>query len=146
MKSLRPKVDRSALRVMTLFAATMALTVSLLPPTIFFYQGKQFLEGSVARSVKLKSIQISAMIGRNPELWTYESTRINDILLAGRERETYDVIALDGEHIASVGPDIQSAPEFAVEALLYDSGKKVAVLNPEPVCCRCFTKVWAWPY
>ncbi len=114
---------------MTLFAATMALTVSLLPPTIFFYQGKQFLEGSVARSVRLKSIQISALIGRNPELWRFESTRLDDILLAGLEKETYDVITQAGEHATRAGPENQPAPVFAVEARLYDAGKQVAVLS-----------------
>jgi GGDEF domain-containing protein len=114
---------------MTLFAATMALTVSLLPPTIFFYQGKQFLEGSVAHNVRLKSLQISALIGRNPELWRFESTRLDDILLAGLEKETYDVITQDGAQVTRAGPEHQPAPVFAVEARLYDAGKQAAVLS-----------------
>ena len=123
-----------AVHLTTAVALVTAVVVALLVPLAHYYFGNRYHSGSLAEVAHVYGRQLSQMIGRNPQLWEFETVRFDD-LLRGRTPEGMDerkrVTSARGGMVVSVGAETLAWPVVRAEAPLYDAGMEVGRLEIE---------------
>lgn len=122
-------VNRKVVLVTTIIAFVAALFVTLLPPFLYFRYELQFESGSIASHVSVHADQVSQIIGRNPQMWRFETLRIDELLGNKRaDEQSVRLVESDGSVVTKVGPDSLAWPTISASAAVFDSGNEVGDL------------------
>jgi diguanylate cyclase (GGDEF)-like protein/PAS domain S-box-containing protein len=127
MKQINSKISRTT----TTIALVLAIIVTIFIPAGYFGLQYQNLMGRLDVEVEINSSQVSKLISDNPELWRYESLRLDELLSRrpirgeGEIRRIYD---LQKNEIASNGPQLP-APTVSHSDNIVDAGMVVAQLE-----------------
>ena len=76
MKQINSKISRTT----TTIALVLAIIVTIFIPAGYFGLQYQNLMGRLDVEVEINSSQVSKLISDNPELWRYESLRLDELL------------------------------------------------------------------
>lgn len=111
----------------TIFSVVFSVVVALILPVGYFFISYENLEGILETETEINSRLISRVISTNPELWRYESVRIEE-LLARRPRsgapETRRILDSKGILIAESANTLQP-PQIKVSQDVSDAGEVV---------------------
>tara|TARA_R110001599_G_scaffold320159_1_gene530139 strand:+ start:1091 stop:2953 length:1863 start_codon:yes stop_codon:yes gene_type:complete len=124
-------IDPRVLHVTTLVALIGSIIVAILPPALQFYYAAQLERGSIVGEAKENSRQISQLVGRNPQMWQFETLRINEFLGGNHEAETKRIFHADGDLVTEVGEVSMEWPTIRTSTPLYDAGIVVGKLEIE---------------
>ncbi len=93
----------SIIRITTVITLTLAILVALLLPVGYFALSYQNLTGKLEAEAEINAAMVARLIVANPELWRYETYRLDELLarrpLAGR-KELRRLLDMRGEEIA----------------------------------------------
>ncbi len=130
------EIDQSALTLTTAVAAAAAMIVALVIPVLHFYYVYQYNTGSIESKTEINAKLISQLIGHNPELWQFETLRINELLGdAGHHAsmELQRVVVENGDLVAerATGGAPLLTPIIRDSHPLYDAGVVVGRVELE---------------
>lgn len=112
-------------RLMTAVAIGIGLTLVLVLPATFYLLGRSNLQAALSAEIDAQSNVVTALINRNPELWIYETDRLEAILERRSIRgvaEQRHVFDRNGRLVAASADPLQ-APVLRVSAPVLDSGQ-----------------------
>lgn len=119
------EIDDSALAFTTAVAAAAAIIVALVLPALHFYYVYQYNTGNIESKTEINAKLISQLIGHNPQMWQFETLRIDELLgdkAPGTDTELRRVFAENGDLIAERGTDPLPGPIIRDSHPLYDAG------------------------
>ncbi|MBK1648387.1 putative bifunctional diguanylate cyclase/phosphodiesterase [Rhabdochromatium marinum] len=123
----------------TVVAVTAATLLTLAVPAFFFFFGYTNLASGLRAESYFLSQNLSTIVSQNPKLWTFETSRINDMLRVwdqkhaahdGHRMAVSWVLDADGAIVAMHGEDDQELGLSTIVARhsIFDSGRKVGTL------------------
>jgi signal transduction histidine kinase len=129
--NIRREEKKSIARVTTWMAGFVAGTIMIILPLGYYLIAYQYIAGSLETEAEINARLISQVITANPELWRYESLRLQD-LLNRRPRAGYPenrrIFDMNKELIAeSVNP--LRRPVMSRSHQLMDAGIPVATIE-----------------
>lgn len=124
-------VDARMLRATTGVALVVALFVAIFPPVLQFYYGYQLQRGSVTGEAKARAWQISQLAGRNPQMWHFETLRLEELLGGSEGLETKQIVKSDGALVTALGETALKWPTTLASVPVFDAGIEVASLKIE---------------
>lgn len=119
------EIDDSALAFTTAVAAAAAIIVALVLPALHFYYVYQYNTGNIESKTEINAKLISQLIGRNPQMWQFETLRIDELLgdtAPETDTELQRVFAENGALVAERGTDPLPGPIIRDSHPLYDAG------------------------
>ncbi len=129
VRELIKTMDRKVLLATTVIALGAALFVAFMPPALYFYFRFQYENGSIVSHADMRAEQISQIVGRNPEMWQFETLRIDELLNGDDETLFARIVEPNGSIVTETGPDVLAWPTLSASAPIFDSGMKVAELT-----------------
>lgn len=118
-------------RITTIIALIVALVVAAILPSGYYFLKVQNIDGKLEAEAEINARLVTKLITENPELWRYESYRLDELLSRRPGKgnpEIRQIIEANGNVIASNGPPLPF-PTNSHEALVIDGGKEVARLR-----------------
>lgn len=122
-------VSGRVVRFTTIVAFVISLGAAVFPSALHFYYEIQYESGRIDAEARLQSKLVSQIIGQNPQLWKFETLRINEVTTPDVPDTTTTILDLDGELITEVGAESLSRPQASVSYPLYDAGMPVGVIQ-----------------
>ena len=122
-------IDSGLLKATTFLAMVAAMIIAVLPPSLKFYYAFHHQRGSLAAEADSSARQISQIIGRNPEIWQFETHRINVILNDGTTTDQIRVTAQEDRLVTIVGAPDLKWPTTTMKAPLFDAGVEVGAIE-----------------
>jgi hypothetical protein len=119
------------LQATTILALIAAMFVATLPPMLKFYYGYQQQRGSITSEARVVARQVSQLIGRNPQMWRFETLRIDEFIGWNDANEVKRVLEADGVPVTVVGSSALKWPTVRTSAPLFDAGLEVGTLEIE---------------
>lgn len=118
-------------RTSTRIAVAVACVVALAMPLGYLGIAYQYVAGGLETEAEIDGGAISQLISRDPNMWTYEQLRLNE-LLSRRPEKGYalsrSIFDLQGRKVAGTG-DPLAAPRMVRSADLLDSGVVVGKVS-----------------
>ena len=118
-------------RLIEATSVAIVVLLSVAVPAIYFAIGWQSQNTHLQTTAEIYADQVSALIARNPDMWKYESIRLDGILArqpGGEHRETGRILDLDGTVVAKQGSRLDW-PVMTRFHRLMDSGEVVGSLE-----------------
>jgi len=115
-------IDPRVLHLITVTALVTAITVAVLAPVAHFYYRYQFIKGSAVTEAGLDAHAISQIIGRNPQMWQFETLRIDEILSGSQHSQTWQVTDISGDLVTEVGVTALPTPVIRAVVPIFDAG------------------------
>lgn len=122
-------IDPRVLHLTTVFALVVAIAFAVMAPVFYFYFGYEYARGSSSAQAKVSSRSVSQIIGRNPQMWQFESLRFNEILDGHEKTEIRRLYAIDGALVTEVGNSALPGPMITTTAPVFDAGIKAGTLE-----------------
>lgn len=79
----------------------VAVALAVMAPV--FYFGYEYARGSSSTQASVNSRTVSQLIGHNPQMWQFETLRINETLGGHEKTEIRRLYGLDGTLVTEVG-------------------------------------------
>lgn len=116
-------------RLLTWLAGSLAAVVVLLSPTAYFLWSYQHLTGALESEVAINAAAITDFINLNPDLWSFQSERL-EAVLHKRVQQNYAAVVVDGsgQRIVQLGSNLRQ-PLVSRRYPIYDFGVKVGTLD-----------------
>lgn len=126
--------DARLVRFTTLLAAIAAFSVVTLLPAAYFASGYRYHSGQIAAETEFLSERVSRIVGHNPEMWAYEVSRIDEVIVPSSQNDHLErrlVRDFRREPVAEyVSSDRWSDfPQISDEVWIYDSGSVAGTLS-----------------
>ena len=118
-------------RYLTVVVALMACCVAVLLPGVTGYIGYESQRAILHTEAEINARVVSALINDNPELWQFETVRLEELLRrrpGDRTREIRSVIDLHGRTVSETHDGL-SGMLISEEAPVYDAGVPVGLLR-----------------
>lgn len=105
----------------------LATVVALSLPSIYFAQAYQNLRTAISTETQIQASMITQMVNSNPEMWRYETTRLETALLWDvRDQQAETRRILDPQHkLIAVRKAHLDAPTLTLRENIYDAGVPV---------------------
>jgi PAS domain S-box-containing protein len=119
--------DERVHRLISIAGAILTAVAVVLPPAIYFGLSWQFAAGSLEAEGELNAIGITRVIAANPDLWTYEQSRLEEFLSRRprhHDAERRRVLDLEGRVVAE-SADPLDWPSVVRSLPLLDAGVPV---------------------
>lgn len=120
--------SNKTLAALTYLALAIALAISVVPPLFLFAVEYRYEQAAVDVEAEINARIVGQIIRGNPELWTFEQLRLEELLSRRSERgnpsEIRSVYAADKVPVAQ-SKDAIARPHITGKAGLYDSGRRV---------------------
>jgi len=118
----RDVIAPSMLRFTTILALIVSVLVATVPPGLHFYYGLHYAEGSLAAEARLNSQLVSQIVGRNPQMWQFETLRIDEIIGFTDATMTKALLNAEGGEVTRKGAAALPWPTVTTTHPVYDSG------------------------
>lgn len=128
------------LRFTTGVALLIAIIIAVFPPILHFAYGVKFEKGQMKAEAKLYARDVSQLVGRNPEMWQFETMRIDEVISAMHKNDigkaplhgdiegNIVVLNAEGEIVTQSSNRDLPEPQISVSQPLYDAGTQVGTL------------------
>jgi diguanylate cyclase (GGDEF)-like protein/PAS domain S-box-containing protein len=145
------QINKNISHTTTTIAVVLATIVTITIPTGYFALQYQNVMGKLDAEVEINSQQVAKLIGNNPELWRYESLRLDELLsrrpVAGSP-EIRRIFDLSKVKIATNGDPLPPPTVSHIDDIT-DAGMNVAqleiVTTLQPVILRtALVSLWAF--
>lgn len=110
-------------------ALVISLGVCIFPASLYFYFASEYAVGNIDAEAAMRSEQVSRLIGKNPEMWKFESLRIEELATPQGLAETVTIRDLEAEVVAQMGIEHAAWPQVSASRLVYDSGTPAGVIT-----------------
>ncbi len=133
MRPAPENIEPGIVRLATSLALIMALCVAAALPGAYFYAGRMSMQAELEARANLGAIVISEHAMRNPDLWTFENSRIRGrLMLLGEtgQPEMRRVLDADGRLVAWAGEE-QAGPVLTVSRPIQDFGVVIGRVEVE---------------
>jgi len=117
----------STINIIKRLSLAFSLAIACIPPLTYGMFSYQYLQGSLVTEAEINSRLVTEIINSNPDLWEYETLRLEGILSrrpGSGEKEIRQVVDLQGKIIAE-SKDTLSPPLIMRSHLIMDSGVEV---------------------
>lgn len=101
--TLTREIDPRVLQLTTVTALVVAVALAVMAPVFYFYFGYEYARGSSSTQASVNSRTVSQLIGHNPQMWQFETLRINETLGGHEKTEIRRLYGLDGTLVTEVG-------------------------------------------
>ena len=118
----RDVIAPSMLRFTTMLALIVSVLVAVVPPALHFYYGLHYAEGSLAAEARLNSRLVSQIVGRNPQMWQFETLRIDEIIAFTDATMSKTLVNAEGGQVTRMGAAALPWPTVTTAHPVYDSG------------------------
>ncbi|MCW7544103.1 EAL domain-containing protein [Aurantimonas litoralis] len=118
----RNVIAPSMLRFTTMLALVVSVLVAVVPPALHFYYGLHYAEGSLAAEARLNSRLVSQIVGRNPQMWQFETLRIDEMIAFTDATMTKTLLNAEGGEVTRMGAAALPWPTVTTAHPVYDSG------------------------
>ena len=118
-------------RKVTLIAMLTGAFVALLLPSFFFIAGYQSQRLVLQTEIDIFSTSVTQMVNANPELWTLEDIRIEEVLRRNSDAdyfETRSVYDDEGSLVAEISNE-PHPPTITARASIYDAGESTGMIQ-----------------
>ena len=128
------------LRFTTGVALLIAIIIAVFPPILHFAYDVKFEKGQMKAEAKLYARDVSQLVGRNPEMWQFETMRIDEVISAMHKNDIGEaplhgdiqgnivVLNAEGEIVTQSSNRDLPEPQTSVSQPLYDAGTQVGTL------------------
>ena len=128
------------LRFTTGVALLIAIIIAVFPPILHFAYDVKFEKGQMKAEAKLYARDVSQLVGRNPEMWQFETMRIDEVISAMHKNDigkaplhgdiqgNIVVLNAEGEIVTQSSNRDLPEPQTSVSQPLYDAGTQVGTL------------------
>lgn len=121
------RTDAQVVRVTTGIAAAVALTLTIALPAAWYMFDWRYQRGRLDSELEMQASLISQIVARNPEMWRFETLRIQSILQRGLKEEhddLHEVRDAAGELVVRSAevPELE-APIISHAVPIYESGR-----------------------
>ncbi len=122
------------LKLLTAFAAVLAVLVFVLPPITYLALKYQHEKAVVSVETHVNALAVSELINTNPELWIFEQLRLVELLSfrtgSVGASESRTVSDMEG-HIVAQSSGTVDTPLISSSRLLFDAGRPVGRIDIE---------------
>lgn len=126
--------DARLVRFTTLLAAIAAFSVVTLLPAAYFASGYRYHSGQIAAETEFLSERVSRIVGHNPEMWAYEVSRIDEVIVPSSQNDHLERRLVRDFRREAVAEYVSSDrwsdfPQISNEVWIYDSGSVAGTLS-----------------
>ncbi|MDD5758300.1 MAG: EAL domain-containing protein [Desulfobulbaceae bacterium] len=115
-------------RVTSLIAGVIALSISVLVPTGYFYVSRYYILGNMDAENELVASSISGIVATNPKTWNFEEIRVSEILHRRDQPDVDETRRVTDNKGGLVAEAVEEVPWPVVTKThkIYDAGSVVA--------------------
>ncbi len=115
-------------RCTTLLALTVSILICVVPPVLYFHHESQNVESGLHAEAMLNSRQVSRFAVRNPEMWTFESHRLEEMIDTTDIADSQTIFDRSGNVVLHIGQQDLGWPSKTVYSTIHDAGMPVGEL------------------
>ena len=109
-------------RLTVVLALVASIMVAVVPPALHFHFGMRYAEGRIEAEAKANARTLSRMVGRNPQMWSFEVLRINELISFDEVDEFKVVLNAEGDVVTGLGQQDLARPIVQIAYPIFDSG------------------------